>query len=575
MSNVIETYQDKCIGCGACVRVCPSPEANILKMAEDGRIVTEINNEKCIACGECVKVCKSRARDYDDDTEKFFKELKDRKIVVIAHPAIKSAFPGTWQAVLKWFKQNGADGVYDGAYGADICTWAYVRAIEGGTCKNVLSQTCPAVVKYMELYHPDVCREIAPVQSMLSCEAVYIRDYLKKNYAVAALTPCPAMKLEFEETGHVEYNITFKRLKEYFRRKKIDFNKSVSNDQHYDFDDQVQGAMGGIFPNPGGLRYNLTINMPSVIAVNSDGVENVYKELDAFAEMPPSRHPDVFEALSCSGGCGCGCGVGPVDTDQNILDIRNIWREVEIDARSRRKVAMNGTDKMFKTFDDRINPRSLRRDYESKSKPAPALSIKELEEIFVQLGKNDEYSRKIDCGGCGYNSCAAFAEAVYYKRNIPSSCVMCKNAAVIPAPAPAPAAEAAPAVDNSKAEEIANKVSVFATNLTADIENIYASLYNIDNSNQQSASMSKIVEDILSKVVGFCSSNDSIDSENLPLLVSTLEKLQTAVASLNSNVVACANDSATIREAMQEVADATTELNVMAHDMVSTFADKY
>ena len=123
--------------------------------------------------------------------------------------------------------------------------------------------------------------------------------------------------------------------------------------------------------------------------------------------------------------------------------------------------------------------------------------------------------------------------------------------------------------------EIAQKVSEFATNLLADIENIYASLFNIDNANQQSASMSQIVEDILSKIVGFCAANDSIDEDNLPLLVSTLEKLQTAVASLNTNVIACANDSATIREAMQEVADATTELNVMAHDMVSSLSDKY
>lgn len=159
------------------------------------------------------------------------------------------------------------------------------------------------------------------------------------------------------------------------------------------------------------------------------------------------------------------------------------------------------------------------------------------------------------------------AEAVYYDRNIISNCVMCARST----------GGAAPVVsaDNGKAAEIATKVSNFATNLLADIENIYASLYNIDSANQQSASMSGIVEDILSKVVGFCSANESIDSENLPLLVSTLEKLQTAVSSLNHNVKECAAGSSTIREAMQAVADATTELNVMAHDMVSTLSDKY
>lgn len=564
MNDLIEVIQDKCVGCGACVRACPSPEANILKVLENGKTVTEINPDKCIACGECIKACSVKARDYNDDTEKFFKDIKERKIVLIAHPAIKTAFPGTWQAVLKWFKQNGVDSIYDGAYGADICTWAHVRAFEQGKAQSIISQHCPSVVRYMELYHPDEVKALSPVHSPMSCEAVYIRDYIKKNYAVAVLSPCPAMKLEFEATGHVEYNITFKRLKEYFRRKKVDFNRAVEGDLHYDFDDQVQGCMGSIYPLPGGMRYNIAINMPTAVAICSDGAGSVYKELDTYASLPPHRHPQLFEALSCSGGCGCGCGVNHGDSDQNVIDIKTSMREIEIDARNRRKIGLNGVDKQFKTFDDRLNPKSLMRNYKSDEKTTPSVTVKELEDIFLSLGKKDEYDRKVDCGGCGYASCVQFAEAVYHGRNRIESCVMCPKSA-----------GAAPSGDNAKAAGIANKVSGFATDLLADIENIYASLHNIDNANQQSASMSKLVEDILSKIVGFCSSTDSIDSENLPLLVSTLEKLQTAVSSLNNNIQECASGSSTIREAMQEVADATTELNVMAHDMVSTLSDKY
>ena len=87
--------------------------------------------------------------------------------------------------------------------------------------------------------------------------------------------------------------------------------------------------------------------------------------------------------------------------------------------------------------------------------------------------------------------------------------------------------------------------------------------------------MSGIVVNILEKVVGFCSSVESIDADNLPMLVYTLQKLQSAVSSLNENIRECANGSSTIREAMQAVADATTELNVMAQDMVSSVSDKY
>ena len=242
-------------------------------------------------------------------------------------------------------------------------------------------------------------------------------------------------------------------------------------------------------------------------------------------------------------------------------------RDVEIDARNRRKTTMNGVDKQFKAFDDRVNPRSLMRNYDSGRKLAPELTVKDLEEVYAKLGKVTASDRKLDCGACGYDSCYDMAVAIYNGRNIPENCIMCAKHSS----GSTPAAHA----DNSKASEIAEKVSSFATELLADIENIYASLYSIDKSNQQTASMSGIVEDILSKVVGFCSSTDSIDAENLPLLVSTLEKLQTAVGTLNANVKESAAGSSTIREAMQAVADATTELNVMPHDMVSTLNDKY
>ena len=32
MNNLIEVINDRCVGCSACVRVCPSPEANIVKI---------------------------------------------------------------------------------------------------------------------------------------------------------------------------------------------------------------------------------------------------------------------------------------------------------------------------------------------------------------------------------------------------------------------------------------------------------------------------------------------------------------------------------------------------------------
>lgn len=44
-------YKKTCVGCGACVGVCPV-EAIILK---DG--IAQIDPNKCISCGACVGTC--------------------------------------------------------------------------------------------------------------------------------------------------------------------------------------------------------------------------------------------------------------------------------------------------------------------------------------------------------------------------------------------------------------------------------------------------------------------------------------------------------------------------------------
>lgn len=71
----------KCIGCNKCIRVCSCDGANI-SVNKDGKNRIEVNEQKCIACGACFDVCEHNARDYEDDTERFFADLKDRKSVV-------------------------------------------------------------------------------------------------------------------------------------------------------------------------------------------------------------------------------------------------------------------------------------------------------------------------------------------------------------------------------------------------------------------------------------------------------------------------------------------------------------
>lgn len=93
MNNLISVIADKCTGCGACVRACPAPEANVFKTLEDGRRVVEVNDDKCIACGNCLHECPHNARDFEDDIDKFFKALRDKRIVSAGVSRYKDGFP--------------------------------------------------------------------------------------------------------------------------------------------------------------------------------------------------------------------------------------------------------------------------------------------------------------------------------------------------------------------------------------------------------------------------------------------------------------------------------------------------
>ena len=208
MSEIIVVDATKCVGCNACVRNCPAPEANITRQLQNGKFVTTVNPDKCITCGECVRTCEHGARDYLDDTEEFMEQIGKQKMIVLATPAIKSVLPNKWKGVLDYFRKKGCL-IYDVSMGADICTWAHLRSIENHSVGNIITLPCAAIVKYIEMYQPKLLKNLVPIHSPIACEITYIKKYLHRTEKVAVLTPCIAKKTEFTETGLASFNVTF------------------------------------------------------------------------------------------------------------------------------------------------------------------------------------------------------------------------------------------------------------------------------------------------------------------------------------------------------------------------------
>ena len=134
---MVHVNEDKCIGCNACIRDCPIPNAN----KTDGKIVS-VNNVECIQCGECIKSCQHGARYFDDDFETVLDLIKTKNVSFIVVPAIKSSMDGIWRHVLQWFKDNGVKDIYDGAFGADICTYMHIEYLKLHPDAKIVSQPC-------------------------------------------------------------------------------------------------------------------------------------------------------------------------------------------------------------------------------------------------------------------------------------------------------------------------------------------------------------------------------------------------------------------------------------------------
>ncbi|MBO4493188.1 MAG: 4Fe-4S dicluster domain-containing protein, partial [Ruminococcus sp.] len=497
MSELIIVKPEKCVGCNACVRECPAPEANMTKQLEDGRFITMVNNNKCIACGECVKKCNHGARDYIDDTDECITDLSKEKIIIMASPAIKTILPTKWKGVLDWFKKQGCT-IFDVSLGADICTWAHVRTLEQDKIGNIIAQPCAAIVKYIEIYQPKLLQNLSPIHSPIACSSIYIQKYLRRNNPIAVISPCIAESYEAKETGLVKYNVTIKKLLEYFERNDIIIPIDTSENFEYKFDD-MQGQLGSIYSRPGGLRDNIWMHDPDVNITNSEGVHKVFAEIDMYGRMPESKHPKVFDVLSCEFGCNIGPASG---TNQTVFDVMATTRAIETEAKSRRKstgIMGRGDDKLFKKFDDELRIADFLRNYKP-SMPSPIPNIAQLDPIFEKMGMHTEEDRKYDCHACGYNTCRDMATAIYRGLNTPDNCIVHAKSVLI-------ARHSALNRQNEQLAEITEEVLALSDKLKENVSKITDNMQNIGESTSATSERAAVVKDLLENVVSFCNDN--------------------------------------------------------------------
>lgn len=64
----------------------------------DNRSCVPVDGERCIACGACFDACEHGAREYTDDTARFFEDLaRGEPISIMIAPAFKANCPDQYE----------------------------------------------------------------------------------------------------------------------------------------------------------------------------------------------------------------------------------------------------------------------------------------------------------------------------------------------------------------------------------------------------------------------------------------------------------------------------------------------
>ncbi len=410
----------KCVACNNCIRVCPSIEANTVEHDENGSVRFNINSEKCIRCGACVKICNHNARGYEDDTDRFWNDLKSgQNIVVICAPAVKVSFDGCWRNVLDILTKNGVKNIYDVSFGADICTWGHIRYLESHPNAKLISSPCPAIVNYIKKFCHKALTHISPVYSPMLCIAVYLKKYLGIQSKIAALSPCIAKMDEFRDTGLVDYNVTFERLGNLLKKNGTNFDSLRKVRSNFEFSG-MQGSMGSIYPRPGGLKACLELEKPSINVITSEGTSTVYKNLDMYSSIGERDLPDVFDVLSCDSGCGSGPAIGK---QMSIYHMSGIMNGIEKYNRTKRvKFDRKHRDKQFLQFDKQLRLDDFMRVINPENINELHITDKQIDDMLTKMGKHTETERNYNCHSCGFPTCRKMAEAIIRGVSTMTSC---------------------------------------------------------------------------------------------------------------------------------------------------------
>lgn len=233
-----------------------------------------------MSCGQCAAVCPTAALTIKSETDIAWAALNDPGKVVIAQiaPAVRVAIGEMFGAkpgeinlgkLVSALRLLGFDKVFDTSFTADLTimeeTNEFVERFKKSEKLPQFTSCCPAWVKYVEQFHPELLDNLSSCRSPQGMFGALVKNHLAKEMNIdpkdiffISIMPCTAKKFEAKrpefssgDTPEVDLVLTTQEIGNMIKEAGIDFaNLDVEAlDMPFGF---TSGA-GVIFGSSGGV----------------------------------------------------------------------------------------------------------------------------------------------------------------------------------------------------------------------------------------------------------------------------------------------------------------------------------
>jgi len=395
---LVTTIRERCRVCYTCVRECPAKAIRIVDRQ------AEVIPDRCIGCGQCVRVCSQHAKRVASDVDRVEAGLaRGVRAAAVLAPSFPAEFTDVeYETLVGMVRALGFALVGEVSFGADLVAHQYriLMSQSENPGKPYIATTCPAIVGFVERYHPNLVDSLAPIVSPMIAAARAFRRRYGDDLRVVFIGPCIAKRGEVATTNDrrdVDASMTFVELRELLARKGIRPDAVTPSDF-----DPPHGALGALLPVRRGLLQAAQID-EDLLRCEVVSAEGQDEFVQAIREFESGEMNIRLLELLCCDGCIMGPGIGqdtPLFRRRAQVARYAQWRLNRLDL-----TAWELDVASFQDID-------LSRTFTADDQRIPPPSEEDIRAILERMGKKARED-ELNCGACGYETCREHAIAIY------------------------------------------------------------------------------------------------------------------------------------------------------------------